>query len=855
MIKCFNIRFENFFIALIALFLVFSDAYAQRDVNLNKSLEQVQVLYNEAQYEIAYDSLKSVYHDNYNTVNEDKQIKLLDWAIRLSFLSEDWEKLDEFIAEYYALDPYFSAEVLSESSEQLKKYINNFVRTKNEQFVFVNKHRQNIDFIPATVTVYSKDDIERLGARNLLDLLRITPGFAELGDNNERIVGTRGSSNTTLQDILFLVNGHRISDILTNSNAPDWISLDYVEQIELVRGPGSALYGGSAFSGVVNILTKNGRLQNFSELNVEMGTGNDFSDLAYENNTYHINYQMGRKISNTEGFYISTTFFQSGGSEIDYSVSEQKPILPDSRNGSILRPADLNGKEYINRYGPGYNIMLNYNRESFQLTANAQSSTFIYARPSSLNLWNSFDQDTLMQQRRRIDKRNFMQVEYDFLDNTVYSYNELRLKVSADHFFKDFTTNPYSFGIDDISRLRGNEYRATFDIEYSTDSLLSNGGKRKNHFLIGAEAFVNHWLYNYYTESDSTLVLNKIGDQFTDMGEDRNEYIAAGFIQTEHHFIEDKFIATAGVRFNYHNIYSTFDKFQLGEEYSPRLALVYLPPKNEHGLNSYKFKLLYNSAFLPPPFLYRRGGINQFEGTDSLKSQSIESGELVIYGDLTKKFSYSALTYINKIDESIIRQGQSYINQPSEKRISGYELELKYKSNSDTFDWYSFINYSFTRQQNFRDSLKHGYVDVFKSDLYFPGDSLERFPASHVNVGFNFAIKKSRIFEDIGDGIRFEKFAFGTNLQWIGESTVRSNYFINDEGVLEVSPAAELRQLPDAFVLNANFRVYTNKFSVGASIFNVTNQEYYMPSAINSTQRQRAEGRMISFSFNYLFNR
>jgi len=855
MTKSSNIRPEKIFLAIISLLLVFSNAYAQRDVSLNKGLEQVQILYNEAQYEIAYDSLQRIYTDYYNTVNEDKQTKLLDWAIRLSFLSEDWRKLDDFIAEYYALDPYFSADILSESSDQLKKYINNFVRTKNEQFVFVNKHRQNIDFIPATVTVYSKEDIERLGARNLLDLLRITPGFAELGDNNERIVGTRGSSNTTLQDILFLINGHRISDILTNSNAPDWISLDYVEQIELVRGPGSALYGGSAFSGVVNILTKNGRLQNFSEVNVDLGTGNDFSDMTYEYNTYHVNYQLGRKISNTEGIYLSASYFQSGGSEIDYSTSEEKPILSDGGNGAVLRPTDLEGKEYINRYGPGYNILLNYNRESFQLTANSQSSTFIYARPSSLNLWNSFDQDSLMHQRRRIDKRNFVQVEYDFLDNTAYSYNELSLKVSVDHFFKDFTTNPYSFGIDDISRLRGNEYRATFDIEYSTDSLLSGGGKRKNHFLIGAEAFINNWFYNYYTEADSTLVLNKVGDQFTDSGEDRNEYIAAGFIQTEHHLIEDRLIATTGIRFNYHNIYSTFDKFELGEEYSPRFALVYLPPKNNHNLNSYKFKLLYNSAFLPPPFLYRRGGINQFVGTDSLKSQSIESGELVIYGDISKKFSYSALTYINKIDESILRQGDTYINQPSEKRVSGYEIELKYKSISETFDWHSFINYSFTKQQNFKDSLKHGYIDVFNSGLYFQEDSLERFPASHLNAGFNFAIKKRKIFDDVGDGIRFEKFTFGTNMQWIGESTVRSNYFINEEGLMEASPEAELQQLSSALVLNANLRVYTNKFSMGASIFNLTNKEYYLPSAINSTQRQRAEGRMIYFSFSYFFNR
>lgn len=839
-------------ITLVAMLLWFSDTHAQRSTYLNKSLEQVQSLYRTEQYEIAYDSLLSIHQNYYNSLNEEGQATLLDWGIRLSFLAEDWPKLDHFISEYYALDPYFSADILTESSTQLKEYISNFVRTKSEQFVYVNKHRQNIDFIPATVTVYSKDDIERLGARNLLDLIRITPGFAEIGDNNERVMGTRGSSSTSMQDVLFLINGHRITDILTNTNAPDWISLDYVEQIELVRGPGSALYGGSAFSGVVNIITKSGRFQNLNEFKIDIGTGNDFSNNEFENNTYHFNYQVGKKISNTEGLYVSATYFQSGGSEIDYSKSNDQPILPDN-NGTILRAADLTGKEYINRYAPGYNVILNYNRKSLQVSANSQSSTYIYSRPSSLNLWNSFDQDSLRQQRRRIDKRNFIQVEYDLLDNSPKSYNELRLKVSGDHFYKDFTTNVYSYGINGNSRLVGNEYRGTVNVEYSSDSLFSGGGKLKNHFLVGAEAFVNNWFYNYYTEVDTTMVLDKLGDQFSDPGDERNEYIAAAYIQTEQHLIKDKLIGTAGVRINYHNKYSTFEEFNWGEQYSPRFALVFLPQKNKHGLNSYKFKLLYNSAFLPPPFLYRKGGINQFVGADSLKSQSTESGEFVIYGDINKHFSYSALTYINKIDEFIERQGESYINEPTEKRVSGYEVELKYQSTSETFDWYSFVNYSFTQQLNFKDSLKHNYLDVFKSNLYYSADSLERFPASHINAGISAAFKKRRIFSEPGDGFRFEKLTIGATAQWIGGATIESNYFINDQGLLETTTSPERQQLPDALVFNSQLKVYTNTFSLGVSVYNLLNHEYYLPSAISSIQRQRAEGRMIYLSLNYFF--
>ena len=164
----------------------------------------------------------------------------------------------------------------------------------------------------------------------MLDLIRITPGFAEIGDWNERQFGTRGTSNTTLQDVLILINGHRISDNMTSTNGPDWISLDYVKQIELVRGPGSAIYGGNAFSGAINIVTKSGVEGNINDINVRLGNGNDFRSIGQSlNNAYKINYQYGTQINNNESIYISATYHQSGGSEIDYSNSDRKIILSE----------------------------------------------------------------------------------------------------------------------------------------------------------------------------------------------------------------------------------------------------------------------------------------------------------------------------------------------------------------------------------------------------------------------------------------------------------------------------------------------------------------------------------------------
>ena len=176
-----------------------------------------------------------------------------------------------FMEIYYKINPSFSDRTIPDITPALHAFINNFIKSKNQVSVFVNKFAQNIDFISSTISIYDQSDFERLGIRNLLDLIRITPGFAEIGDWNERQFGTRGTSNSTLQDVLILINGHRISDNLTSSNGPDWISLDYVKQIELVRGPGSAIYGGNAFSGAINIVTKSGTGEKINEAKCPIG--------------------------------------------------------------------------------------------------------------------------------------------------------------------------------------------------------------------------------------------------------------------------------------------------------------------------------------------------------------------------------------------------------------------------------------------------------------------------------------------------------------------------------------------------------------------------------------------------------
>ncbi|MDY6970764.1 MAG: TonB-dependent receptor [Thermodesulfobacteriota bacterium] len=125
------------------------------------------------------------------------------------------------------------------------------------------KHVQEIREAPASVSVVSSEDIKRYGYRNLTDVLNNVMGFYTYSDRNYDYVGVRGFGR--LGDygnrILQLVDGHTYNDNIYGSvflGNEFGIDMDFIKRIEIVRGPGSALYGSNALFGVINVVTKTG---------------------------------------------------------------------------------------------------------------------------------------------------------------------------------------------------------------------------------------------------------------------------------------------------------------------------------------------------------------------------------------------------------------------------------------------------------------------------------------------------------------------------------------------------------------------------------------------------------------------
>jgi iron complex outermembrane receptor protein len=123
---------------------------------------------------------------------------------------------------------------------------------------------QSASDAPSSVSVLTAADIERFGWRTLAEALGSLRGFDTRYDHAYDYVGVRGLQRPGdwNRRILLLIDGHRINEnvygqaLLGNDAVVD---LGAVERIEVVRGPGSSLYGASAVLAVVDVVTKRGR--------------------------------------------------------------------------------------------------------------------------------------------------------------------------------------------------------------------------------------------------------------------------------------------------------------------------------------------------------------------------------------------------------------------------------------------------------------------------------------------------------------------------------------------------------------------------------------------------------------------
>src|SRR5476649_1857030 len=129
----------------------------------------------------------------------------------------------------------------------------------NIQVTSASRKEQRAEDVPAAIYVITRDDIRRSGMTSVPDLLRLAPGVdvAQI-NSNKWAVSVRGFNGLRANKLLVLVDGRSVYSRIFSGvlwDAED-VMLDDVDRIEVIRGPGAAIWGANAVNGVINIVTR-----------------------------------------------------------------------------------------------------------------------------------------------------------------------------------------------------------------------------------------------------------------------------------------------------------------------------------------------------------------------------------------------------------------------------------------------------------------------------------------------------------------------------------------------------------------------------------------------------------------------
>ena len=127
--------------------------------------------------------------------------------------------------------------------------------------------------LAAASTVYTRKDIERLQVQTLPDLLKGTSGIDMTQQGGYGKIASVFMRGTNPDQVLVLIDGIKAGSVTTGTTPFEFIPIDQIERVEIIKGPQSSLYGSEAMGGVIQIFTRKGAMQDKPSVSVDAGGG------------------------------------------------------------------------------------------------------------------------------------------------------------------------------------------------------------------------------------------------------------------------------------------------------------------------------------------------------------------------------------------------------------------------------------------------------------------------------------------------------------------------------------------------------------------------------------------------------
>ena len=498
-----------------------------------------------------------------------------------------------------------------------------------ETVVGASKHEQKVSDAPSAVSIVTADDIKKQGYRTLADVLRSVRGFYVTYDRGYSVVGTRGMNipGDFGGRLLITVDGHRMNDPIydSTSSGMDFIlDVDLIERVEVIRGPGSSLYGNNAFLGVINVITRKGGDVNGAEV----------SGSAATYDTYTGRFTYGNKFTNGVELLLSGTYYDSAGDRNLYY-----PQFSSINNGIAH---DMDG----GRAGSGFGSISwqGLSLEGGYVSREKTWSTAPYSTASAITIFNDPRFVTT-------DSRGYANLQFQHTFE-----NEWEALASASYDYYRFSG---IYPMDYLDPLHPVTLNHDFAQSQSVGALVqvSKTFFEQHRVTVGAEM-----RYDYQLDQKNS----DIAPQATYLDSKQSANFYSFYAQDEFQVLTN-LILNAGLRYDQ---FSTF-----GGTLNPRAALIY------HPWEPTTFKLIYGQAFRAPNAYENYYTSTENKQNPNLRPETIRSYELVWEQRLSQHWSSSASLFFNDID-NLIRYEQDpadglffFANQEA-VHAEGAEFEL-----------------------------------------------------------------------------------------------------------------------------------------------------------------------------------
>ncbi|OEC53497.1 TonB-dependent receptor domain-containing protein [Pseudomonas sp. AP42] len=241
------------------------------------------------------------------------------------------------------------ADLLADTRDQALKL--------SDVVISANRQVQARNDSSAANTVFTRADIDRLQPTSVTDLLSRVPGVQVAP------TGGRGSlpgifiRGTKSAQSLVLVDGQRIANTTSGDSGLQYLNVDQIERVEVLRGSRSVIYGSDAIGGVIQVFTRRNAEQGLQP-RLKLGFGSNQTwerSLGLSGGDEHTRFNLGASLDETDGINASHASFPSDGDHDAYRNQSISLNLSHSFSDELeagFNLLDNRGKsEYDNSYG------------------------------------------------------------------------------------------------------------------------------------------------------------------------------------------------------------------------------------------------------------------------------------------------------------------------------------------------------------------------------------------------------------------------------------------------------------------------------------------------------------------------